>query len=209
MMDALDLGRQALTMHPDELSAATSSLSDPEKEMVRAGFMDAFKQKAGSVADRNDLSKRVLTDPNARARFNAVAPNAMDALLKLRDQETGLAQTLNFAKGGSNTADKLMFAQSMQDGVRPSDLAVLPFSPHRTLIRLAGRFGQGIQTRANARLADELAPLLGSEPGTPAFQSVLDRLTNYGDPTAMQTRALGRQSVIARALALRAAQAQP
>lgn len=207
MLDALDLGRQALTMHPDELAAATAGMSDPEREMVRAGFMDAFKQKAGSVADRNDLSKRVLTDPNARARFQAVAPDAMDALLKLRDQETGLAQTLNFAKGGSNTADKLMFAQAMNSGVRPSDLTVLPFSPHRTLIRLAGRFGQSIQSKANARLADELAPMLGTEPGTPAFQSVLDQLSAYGDPNAAQALTAGRRSLIARALALRAGQA--
>lgn len=203
MLDALELGRSALTMHPDELAAAVQGLSPAEQEVARAGFLDAVRQKAGSVDDRNDLTKRFVGDPNTRARFAAFAPSpaAMQQIRSAAEREAELAKTLNVAKGGSNTVDKAMFAAAMADGPRASDLAVFPVSPHRTLVRLAGRAGQAITLRANGRLADALAPLLGTEAGSPGFDELVQRLTQYGDPSMQKAIGAGRRAVAGRTVA--------
>lgn len=187
-LNALDLGQQALRMAPDELTQATASMTPQERQGLVGGAMDALKNKGATVADKSDLSAQFLSNPAMRQRLQAITPTpqGFDQLMNLRDQEQSMARTLKAAVGGSDTERNRILSGSM-DAITPSDIAIAPISPHRTIIRMLGRAGQRYQAAQNTNTAEALSPYLQAEPGTESFSDLIQRLTNVPKRNAKQT----------------------
>lgn len=187
-INALDLGQEALKMPPDELSQATQAMNSQERQGLVAGAMDALKNKGASVPDKSDFSAQFLANPAMRQRMQAIVPNqqGFDQLMNVRDQEMSMARTLKAAVGGSDTERNRILSGAM-DAITPSDIAIAPISPHRTIIRMLGRAGQRYQAAQNTNTAEALSPYLQAEPGTESFSDLIQRLTDAPKRNALQT----------------------
>ena len=186
MEEMADLGEKAHNMTPDELQDALRGASPAEMDVARKTFLGAYKNKAGSIRDQNDLSARFLSDPNMRARFAIMAPNqsATDATQALADREGLMASTYRAATGNSTTAQQQMVDRAMNGGVSPADIAVLPISPHRTIARLAGRYGEQLRNQSNIKLSNQLSGLLQTKPGTSEYDDLISALRSGNQTVA-------------------------
>jgi hypothetical protein len=180
--EVLDQAKGAVNMNPDELTAWTKTLTPDEMSLAQKRFISELRAKAGNVNDRNDLTKQFLQNPNVRQRFLAMFPdqNTMETLSALKEREAGMARTHSMANTGSPTAPRLETNESMRSVVGPADLGVGVISPRRAGMRLIGDAGRVIQRHTQKALADELAPLLGAEPGTPEFDALVTALKSQG-----------------------------
>jgi hypothetical protein len=180
--EVLDQAKGAVNMNPDELTAWTKTLTPDEMSLARKRFLSEWAGKAGNVNDRSDLTKQFLQNPNVRQRFQAMFPdqNTMETLSALKEREAGMARTHSMANTGSPTAPRLETNESMRSVVGPADIGVGAISPRRAGIRLIGDAGRVIQRHTQKALADELAPLLGAEPGTPEFDALVTALKSQG-----------------------------
>lgn len=180
--EVLDQAKSAISMNPQDLTAWTKTLSPEEMSLAQKRFISELRAKAGNVNDRNDLTKQFLQNPNVRQRFQAMFPdqNAMETLSALKEREGGMARTHFMANTGSPTAPRLATNEAMQSVVGPADIGVGLISPRRAGMRLIGDAGRVIQRHTQKALADELAPLLGAEPGTPEFDALVRALESQG-----------------------------
>jgi hypothetical protein len=112
-----------------------------------------------------------------RQRFQAMSrmQNAMEKLTALKNREGGMARTYSMASDGKSDAPRLETNEAMRSVVSPADFGVGLISPRRAGMRLIGDAGRVIQRHTSAALADELAPLLGAEPGTPEWDALVQR----------------------------------
>jgi hypothetical protein len=180
--EVLEQAKGAVNMNPSDLTAWTKTLTPDEMALAQKRFISELRAKAGNVNDRNDLTKQFLQNPNVRQRFQAMFPdqNTMETLSALKEREAGMARTHSMANTGSPTAPRLATNEAMQSVVGPADIGVGLISPRYAGRRLIGDAGRVIQRHTQKALADELAPLLGAEPGTPEFDALVTALKSQG-----------------------------
>lgn len=108
-LDALSMGRQALTNDPEVTAKAIGNLAPADKQFFLAGVARALKDKVDSVQDGADATRRIFGNQLIRDRIAAAFddPAAFDQFRKTVEQEATFAKTRNEVLKGSQTARRL------------------------------------------------------------------------------------------------------
>lgn len=154
------------------LQDVIANVNGNSPDFYRRGMVEALRGKVDAMPDLTSQPNRVRAFyGNARDRAKvdaAVLPEQRDLLRQRMDMENQSAQTNNFLRGGSQTADKL--AEGVDD--------------------VAGDFvrqtvAQGPMAAARAQAVEFLNSIRGSV-GQQTRAEVARQLTNFNDPAAQQ-----------------------
>jgi hypothetical protein len=116
-MDAISMGRRALTADPDVTASAVSNLSDSQKQMYQVGMAQAMKDKIASTPDDADATRRLFGNDLIRSRiaagFGGENTPAFQKFQNTVNNEATFAQTKRELLGGSQTAMRTAAIQDM------------------------------------------------------------------------------------------------
>lgn len=171
-MDALAMGRGVLSNDPEVTSQAIANLSPGDRSFFQAGVARAIKDRADSVPDGADTTRRIFGNQLIRDKIAAGFgdPNAFNQFSNTMQNEATFAQTKNAVLSGSPTARRLA-AQQDVDYVRPAMIAAggHPVAAGVDLLRQVGRSGTGIDTNP---VQTALARQLFTQPGSDYFDAL-------------------------------------
>jgi hypothetical protein len=185
LLDAMATGRSLLNRDPEITAKQLASMTPSERDFVRAGLAKALRDKAASVQDGADITKRIFGNPAMRDRIAAAfeTPEQFSAFENAVNRESQMyanAQRIN-PRAGSRTAPML---QEMQD-VRQNPVVqfggdVAESGLKGALVRGVGRLydrGRGINPNTSRSLAEML---LATDPATvnANFASLGNRLAS-------------------------------
>jgi len=116
-MDAISLGRRALTMDRDELAKAVERISPSDMEFVRLGLGRAITDKTSDPRNAPDFVRRMFEDRQMQARLATLMPNeaARNGFINRLIEEANFVKTERAVSpsGGSQTARLLAGASDM------------------------------------------------------------------------------------------------
>jgi hypothetical protein len=136
-IDALSMGRRALANDPEVSAKAIAGLSDNEKEFFKAGVARALKDKAESVQDGADATRRIFGNQLIRDKIAAAFgdTNAFNEFQRTMESEAAFARSRNEVLKGSPTARRLA-GQADIDILSPAIMAA-----HGHLVGAAANVG--------------------------------------------------------------------
>lgn len=171
LLDAADLGRQALTLSPDELAKAVGQLTPSTTAAFRVGMLDYVKGIIEKSPDAADKVKRIFGNERTRNLLGKVlSPDEYDMLDRLLSAEREKFKTLFEIGGNSRTALRQM---ADADFKVPAS-ALPPF----TLKGLAGNWikrGEGYAQGLNERIAESALKRM-TETETLKIERILEAL---------------------------------
>jgi len=185
--DALNLGRESISMNPDALGVGIAGKSPEQLGQIQLGYRSSLMDQANKVRYATNPFETTLGTPAAEQRLGTVYagnPN-VPRLLRQRDIESSLARTTNDILGNSKTAQRgIADAAFGDDGLVQAGLDVginlaTGQVPIGTAVKGLGKLGLkdmmklGIGKKAVAR-ADEIAPLLLNTDPAAGAQSIAD-----------------------------------
>ena len=120
-MDALNLGRQALTEDPEITSGTVSQLSPSEKEFFLSGVTRALQDKIAGAQDGADVTRKIFGNSLIRSKIAAAFddPQAFSRFEHQMANEAQFAATRNEVLKGSQTARRLLGAAGAPDIATP------------------------------------------------------------------------------------------
>ena len=120
-MDALNLGRQALTEDPEVTAATVSQLSPSEKEFFLSGVTRALQDKIAGAQDGADVTRKIFGNSLIRSKIAAAFddPQAFAQFEQQMRNEAQFAATRNEVLKGSQTARRLLGAGDAPDVLTP------------------------------------------------------------------------------------------
>ena len=168
--DALELGRKALRMSPEEITRATNRLSEGERSQFALGFRTELSNIIDSRVDGGDKVQALIGTPKKReALRRAFGDQAdLDNFMMTLGDERRAADTYRAINTGSPTAGRLADDALIDDPSLLEDAAGRALRGARggtagmiaegiQAVRDAGRFGVG---EAGKRTREEIAALL-------------------------------------------------
>lgn len=173
-IDALTLGRRALSNDPEVTAKAVANLSDSDKQFFQAGFARALKDKVEGAADTADATKRIFGNQLIRDKIAAAFddPDAFNEFQRVMQAESTFAKTRQAVLGGSPTARRLA-AMSDVDVVTPALMAVHGHIPGAAL-NVAQQGANLLAQSGSAARRAAMARYLVSPPGD--YFTALQRL---------------------------------
>jgi hypothetical protein len=108
-IDALSMGRRALANDPEVSAKAIGGLSENEKEFFKAGVARALKDKAESVQDGADATRRIFGNQLIRDKIAAAFgdTSAFNEFQRTMESEAAFARSRNEVLKSSATARRL------------------------------------------------------------------------------------------------------
>lgn len=169
-LDAIQVGRDALTREPELNAARFSKMSDSDKEFARLGVGQTLRDianKRGPLAAEFDRVAGTQygsksTQDQLRPFFKDEA--AMKKFIDAAKAETTMPRTANRVMKGSQTAERLATDEEpLMSGEDMAHAGISAALGHKTgLARAAFNLGQKLWDRRDPALNAELARILGS-----------------------------------------------
>jgi hypothetical protein len=183
VLDALRLGRTdylSPKMLPNEAKKLVSSMSDAERDALRAGVAQSLLTKVMDAPQQVNAAQRIIGAPATRKRLEALFddPNEYKVFEAALQRESELFRNAQDIVRGSRTANKTEALKDLKAGNGIFDIAgeavdIAAGSPGSVI----GRVLKYLQARTtlDEKTAGEIAKMLKS--GTPQeMQDTLDRL---------------------------------
>lgn len=108
-MDAMSMGRRALSNDPEVTADAIGRMSDSQKDFFKVGVARALKDKVDATQEGADVTRRIFGNTLIRNKIAAAFgdPAAFDQFQTTMDQQAQFAKTRNAVLSGSRTAPLL------------------------------------------------------------------------------------------------------
>lgn len=220
--DALTRGQDAFGINPDELAIQVSNQTPEHLAQMQLGYRDQLMKQASGVRYSTNPFEATLGTPAAEQRLYTLYPGnpGVERLLRQRDLERNLAQTVNSILGNSKTAQRKIADEAFGDDTLGQivdagvNVAMGQIPTGFALKQLSGQwvkdaYKMGIGKKAVEK-ADELAPVLfNTDPvaAKEALQRMLSVLGEYQSfvtaSRAQTARPLAAAGTAAGALAAR------
>jgi hypothetical protein len=137
--NALEAGRQAVKLHPDQVSAELNKLTPGEQVFYRRGFTQRIIEDVENSPDRVSAVNRIFGTKMKRDRIRAIVGDEEYARLEQRfGIENNMSKTDTAVLGGPATAQRLAEQQDLE-------VAINGMSPE-VAGGLAGAFATGTLT---------------------------------------------------------------
>lgn len=171
-IDALELGKKALSMRDDELQAAVAALSDGERETFRVGLADAMRRNprwAQEIA--SDRAMAGVKESTLAAAFDD--PAAFDEFAKSLGAEAKGSATATKAFRGSPTAPRAATQADLNQQVAADAVSAATRGPKGVMEFLGdqarNRMGSSFLEGRRDRIADALL----KRPGDPGYETLM------------------------------------
>lgn len=105
--EALEEGEGFLDMSPQQLRTAWSNYTPQEKQVATVGFRTKVLNRLGKGDEGRDRTRGMLGSPEFKEKVKVMFGKQADEFLSSLKAERKIADTDNFIRGGSQTADKL------------------------------------------------------------------------------------------------------
>lgn len=190
--EALQRGRDAVTMTPDQLSVNMGRASDAQRGQMQLGFQSGLAERAGQLRQNSNPFEGTLGTPAMERRLGAMYPDSETEIARLlaqRDMERQLAASSNRLVGNSMTAERGVADQAFGQQSLGGDIiqgaleTAVTGAPVATVMRSAASRGLGTAIRdyrtlgfgKGAReMAEEIAPVSLDMDPTVALARVFD-----------------------------------
>jgi hypothetical protein len=108
-MGAMDAGRAAFKLSPDEIAAEISRMTPSEREFYRLGVADTIRERLMKTGVSGDEAKAIIKNPWMRDQLKPVfrSPEEFDAFVGAVTAEGRMFATKTKVMGGSQTAERL------------------------------------------------------------------------------------------------------
>lgn len=110
MSDALELGRKAYTMTPEQVRRALKDMTEGQREVAQVGFAEAMRDKVDSAGYTNDVVKRIFGTREQADITKAMFGDNTTAYAQFREamlNEARMRKTYDRVRGNSTTARQL------------------------------------------------------------------------------------------------------
>jgi hypothetical protein len=106
---AMDAGRAAFKLSPDEIAAEISGMTPSEKEFYRLGVADAIRERLMKTGVSGDEAKAIIKNPWMRDQLKPIfrSPEEFDAFVGAVTVEGKMFGTKGKVLGGSQTAERV------------------------------------------------------------------------------------------------------
>lgn len=158
LREALENGKDAFRsdMDPREITRVMQDMSGSERELYQRGAIDALRTRVENLGDNRNAAA-LFNNTGFRKRITAVYGKEADDVLKTLAAEMKMAETGNFIRGGSNTADKA--ADAMDVGTEAGDaiqhiVGGIGFGPGAAIRRTLGSLAMGPVRRSIAGVTE-------------------------------------------------------
>lgn len=159
ILEALDMGKEALKGDARQIAKTYQNLTPSERESFRIGVVDEVRNRINSGADSADVYKRIFGSQEKRDQLKAIFPDEA-SFNKFQNQmslEKQMRQTQEKILGNSATVERQIARQNIE--AEPSFIGqMIEQGPLRGTLGYLKAQGQGIA----GQTAEELAPLLFS-----------------------------------------------
>lgn len=149
LLDAIDVGRTAMTANVGEISQAMRAMTTGELDAFRMGAIQALREKAGTEAGRTQLLK-FWKEPNTQDRLRQIFGNDYRKFAATLLRE-GKLKPFESAGRGSQTARR-------QAGMADIDVAPLSVATETAVAAKTGAVSPGMVQQLVARLGQVQVP---------------------------------------------------
>lgn len=120
-LDAMNMGRKALTNDPEVTSNVVQNMSPNDKQFFLSGVTRALQDKINSAPDGANAVRRIFGNSLMRDKVAAAFdnPDAFDNFARQMESEAQYADTRNSVLANSSTARRLAGAQDQADFATP------------------------------------------------------------------------------------------
>lgn len=171
-IDALALGKKALTMRDDELQAAVAALSPEERATFRVGLADAMRRNPRWVQEiASDRAMAGVKESTLAAAFDD--PDAFDAFTKSLAAEAKGSATASKAFRGSPTAPRAATQADLNQQVAADAVGAVTRGPKGIMEFVGDQARSRMGSSFLESRRDRIASALLKRPGDPGYETLM------------------------------------
>lgn len=145
-MDAMSMGRRALSNDPEVTAKVVKNLAPSDRDFFLNGVTRAIQDKIDGTPDGVNAVRRIFGNSAMRSKISAAFndPQAFDAFAKQMEAEAQFAATKNAVLGNSATARRLAGMLSQQTDFTPHVVNLLQGNPGAAVRGAAATVGNAL-----------------------------------------------------------------